>query len=102
MFIHTVYFWLRQDLTPDQHAQFHAGVHSLTMIESVHAGYVGRPAPTERAIIERGYSTGLIVIFADQLAHDRYQVDPVHDRFRETCATFWDKIVIYDTISEAV
>jgi hypothetical protein len=101
MFIHAVYFWLRQDLTPDQRAQFDEGVHSLTTIESVQAGYVGRPAATDRAIIERGYSAGLIVIFPDQIAHDRYQVDPIHDRFRETCATFWDKIVIYDTIAEA-
>ena len=101
MFIHAVYFWLRQDLTDDQHARFREGIHSLTTIESVQQAYYGRPAPTDRAIIERGYSWGLVVVFADQAAHDRYQVDPIHDRFRDTCSTFWEKVVIYDTIDDA-
>jgi hypothetical protein len=99
MFIHTVYFWLRPDLTDDQRAQFHAGVQSLTTIENVQQAYWGAPAPTDRPIIERGYSTGLIAIFADQAAHDAYQVDAIHDQFREQCSTFWHKIVIYDTVT---
>ena len=101
MFIHAVYFWLRPNLTTEEHSRFREGVQSLTTIESVERAYVGRPAPTDRAIIERGYSTGLIVVFSDQAAHDRYQVDPIHDRFRETCSTFWERVVIYDTIDDA-
>lgn len=99
MFIHTVYFWLRPDLTDDQRAQFYAGVRSLTTIESVRHAYWGAPAPTDRPIIERGYSTGLIAIFADQTAHDAYQVDAIHDQFRAQCAEFWHKVVIYDTVT---
>lgn len=101
MFIHTVYFWLRPDLTDEQQALFRAGVQSLTTIESVQSGHWGTPAPTDRPIIERGYSAGLIVIFADQAAHDDYQAHPVHDQFREQCSTFWEKVVIYDTVTSA-
>lgn len=99
MFVHTVYFWLRPDLTTEQQAQFQAGVQSLLAIESVQQGYWGAPASTDRPIIERGYSAGLIVIFADQEAHDAYQVDPIHDRFREQCSHLWEKVVIYDTVT---
>lgn len=98
MFVHAVYFWLRPDLTAEQHAQFRAGVQSLTTIETVEHAYVGTPAPTDRPIIERGYSVGLIVIFADQAAHDHYQVDPIHDRFREQCSALWQHVRIYDTV----
>lgn len=101
MFVHAVYFWLRPDLNAEEHLSFREGVHSLTTIESVERAYYGRPAPTDRAIIERGYSMGLIVVFPDQAAHDRYQVDPIHDRFRETCSSFWERVVIYDTIGDA-
>ncbi len=101
MFVHAVYFWLRADLTTEEHSRFLEGVRSLTTIESVERAYVGQPAPTDRAIIERSYSTGLIVVFGDQAAHDRYQVDPIHDRFRQACGSFWDKVVIYDTIGDA-
>jgi Stress responsive A/B Barrel Domain len=99
MFIHAVYFWLRPDLTADQQAQFHAGVQALITIETIQQAYVGTPAPTDRPVIERGYSAALIVIFADQSAHDHYQVHPIHDQFREQCSTLWEKVLIYDTIA---
>ncbi len=99
MFIHAVYFWLRPDLTAEQQAQFHAGVQSLTTISSVQQAYWGIPAPTDRPIIERGYSTGLIALFTDQHAHDAYQVDPIHDLFREQCSHLWERVVIYDTVT---
>jgi len=25
-------------------------------------------------------------------------VDPIHDRFRETCGPLWDKVLIYDSV----
>ena len=99
MFIHSVYFWLRPDLTYEQHTQFLAGVQSLTTIKGVQHAYVGVPAPTDRPIIQRGYSTSLIVIFADQAAHDAYQVDAIHDQFRAQCGEFWHTVVIYDTVT---
>ena len=57
------------------------------------------PASTDREIIDRSYSYALVVSFADEAAHDAYQVHPVHDRFREQCGGSWKKIVIYDAVS---
>jgi hypothetical protein len=99
MFIHAVYFWLRDDLSRDEHRRFDAGVESLRNIEGVEHGYIGVPASTDRAVIERGYSRGLVLLFADQRAHDAYQVHPVHDRFREECGGFWSTVRIYDTVT---
>lgn len=98
MFVHAVYFWLRPDLTAEQYAQFRAGVQALTTIETVQHSYVGEPAPTDRPVIERGYSVGLIAVFADQAAHDQYQIHPVHDQFREQCSSLWQTVRIYDTV----
>ncbi len=99
MFIHTVYFWLRDDLADDERAAFIAGVRSLVGIESVQRGWIGRPAPTDRPVIDRSWSWSLTVVFADQAAHDAYQVDPVHDRFRDECSRYWKSVRIYDTVS---
>jgi hypothetical protein len=99
MFIHAVYFWLRSDLTAAQRERFAAGVRSLTTIEGVEHAYVGVPAPTDRPVIERGYSQGLILVFADQRAHDAYQAHPVHDRFRDDCGDLWTTVRIFDTIT---
>jgi hypothetical protein len=97
MFVHAVYFWLRDDLTAAERLAFIEGVRSLRTIDTVQHGYVGVPATTDRAVIERGYSHALVLVFADKRAHDAYQTHPVHDRFRDTCSTFWRKVLIYDT-----
>lgn len=101
MFVHAVYFWLRPDLTLSERATYAAGVRSLLTIEGVAHGWVGVPAPTDRPVIERGYSQALVVVFADEAAHDAYQVHPVHDRFREECGGFWTRVQIFDSITEA-
>jgi hypothetical protein len=100
MFIHAVYFWLRPDLSASDSDEFAAGLRSLRGIEHVRAGYIGQPATTDRAVIERGYSKALVLVFPNQAAHDAYQTHPVHDRFRQQCAGFWTNLRIYDTISE--
>jgi hypothetical protein len=97
MFTHSVYFWLRDDLSAEATTRFVDGIRSLTTIESVQQGFVGTPARTDREIIDRSYSYALVVSFADEAAHD--QVHPVHDRFREKCGGSWKKIVIYDAVS---
>jgi len=99
MFIHSVYFWLRNDLTPAERQRFEEGIRSLTTIDAVERGYIGQPAPTDRLVIERGYSHALILIFPDERAHDAYQEHPVHDRFREECSGYWSGIRIFDTIT---
>ena len=99
MFIHSVYFRLRDDLTPNERQRFERGIRSLAAIDAVAEGHVGTPAGTDRAIIDRGYTHALILAFPDQRAHDAYQVHPVHDRFRDECAGYWSGIRIFDTIT---
>ena len=99
MFVHSVYFWLKPELTEEQRAKFWEGVRSLTTIESVRQGAVGTPAATDRPVIDSSYSCALIVSFDDDAGHDAYQDHPVHDKFREECATFWSKVLIYDAIT---
>lgn len=99
MFVHAVYFWLRKDLTPTQEKQFDAGLRSLRAIQHVVHGYIGVPAPTDRPVIERGYSRALVLVFPDAAAHEAYQVHPVHDQFRKDCGEFYSSIRIYDSVS---
>ncbi|MEX2388362.1 MAG: Dabb family protein [Phycisphaeraceae bacterium] len=101
MFVHNVYFWLKPDLAAEQRAAFVAGVQSLTQIPAVRHGYVGVPASTDRSIIDRSYDYALTIVCDDQAKHDAYQVDPIHDRFRQQCEPFWDRVLIYDAVTPA-
>jgi len=97
MLVHTVYFWLRPDLTSEQRATFQSGVESLARIAAVEKCYIGTPAKTEkRPIIDDSYDVGLTLVFKDLAAHNMYQVDPLHLAFVSTCKTFWSRAQIYD------
>jgi hypothetical protein len=97
MLVHTVYFWLKSELTPAQRADFRRGVESLGGIKAVEKIYVGTPAATQkRPIIDDSYSVALTVICKDVAAHDAYQIDPIHLAFVDGCKTFWTRVQIYD------
>ncbi len=99
MFVHTVYFWLKPDLTAEQLKTCVAGMKSLIGIKTVRFGHLGKPAATDRPIIERGYSYALVVAFDDVAGHDYYQEVDIHDRFRQQCGSFWHKVIIYDSVT---
>jgi hypothetical protein len=97
MLVHTVYFWLKPELTAPQCAEFRKGVESLGGIKAVKAIYVGTPAKTpKRPIIDDSYSFALTVVCDDLAGHDAYQVDPLHLAFVERFKTFWNRVQIYD------
>lgn len=96
MLVHTVYFWLKRDLTADQVSLFEKGVKSLTTIKTVRQGFVGKPAGTDRPVIDRSYSYALTVVFDDLAGHDSYQDDKIHRQFLADCGTFWARVQIYD------
>ena len=95
MFIHSVYFWLKPELTQEQQDRFWAGVRALEAIPSVKLFFVGKPADTDRPVIDRSYSCALVTGFDDTAGHDIYQDHPIHDQFREL-ADLWNRILIYD------
>jgi len=96
MFIHSVYFWLKPDLTPEQLAAFEAGMRSLGTIEPVKSIAIGKPAGTDRSVVERSYSYALIEQFDDQAGQDIYQDHPVHLAFIERCSSLWTRVQVFD------
>mgnify|MGYP001551912783 FL=1 len=97
MLVHTVYFWLKSDLTPAQRADFRRGVESLAGIKAAEKIYVGTPANTEkRPVIDYSYAVALTVLCKNVAAHDAYQVDPIHLKFVEQFKSFWSRVQIYD------
>lgn len=96
MFVHAVFFWLKPGITPAEEKQFFDGVSSLLTIPDVVTGHVGKPASTDRPVIDRSYSYGLLTAFKDLAGHDAYQVAPVHLKFIDSCKHLWTRVQIYD------
>jgi hypothetical protein len=98
MLVHAVYFWLKPGLTQDQVNTFVNLASAMSKIPGVEHLWLGKPASTDRPVIDRSYSYGLIVTFKDIGAHDVYQDHPIHDTFRNTCGSFWSQVKIYDSV----
>ena len=101
MFVHSVYFWLKDDLSDADRAAFVAGLESLATIDSVRFVHIGMPAGTDRPIIERSYTYAIVLGFDDEAGHDLYQEHDIHERFRQACSPFWSRVLIFDSTSEA-
>lgn len=99
MFVHSVYFWLRPDLTPEQLAAFSRALLGLERVETVRQIRVGTPAATDRPVIDRTYAYALILEFDDQAGHDAYQDHPDHQAFVSQYSTFWTQVRIYDCLA---
>jgi hypothetical protein len=99
MFVHSVYFWQKEGLSAADIEAFKKGLQSLTTIETVRQAYVGEPAGTDRPVIERGYTYGMVLSFDDQAGHDVYQDHEIHERFRQECSPYWSKVLIYDVVT---
>ena len=96
MLIHSVYFWLRPDVTAAEHAGFAQSVATLVSLPSVRTGWVGTLGGTRRAVIDSSYSFGLVLAFDDLQGHDDYQEHPDHERFAADNAPLWTRVQVYD------
>ena len=96
MLVHSVFFWLKKDLTEEQRNFFKTELYKLQRVSSAKSVYIGSPSVTDRPVVERSYDFALTVLFEGLPEHDKYQIDPAHKSFLEGCKPLWEKVLIYD------
>ena len=96
-FVHHVYFLLKAPGDPQAREALIAGLRRLAAAPDILWSHIGLPAPSDRDVVDDGYSVTWLVFFADKAAEDRYQVDPIHLKFVEDCSALWERVIVYDT-----
>lgn len=99
MFIHAVYFWLKEDITAEERETFLRGLRTLPTVDTIQRAHIGVPAETNRPVIDRSYAYALVFEFADKAAQDAYQVHPIHLQFVKDCEQYWTRVQVYDCVS---
>jgi hypothetical protein len=99
-FVHTVFFWMKEDLSAEEAKFFEEGMDELGRIPSILSYKWGKPAGTPRDVVDNSYTYAWIGEFATPEDQDAYQIDPLHKKFVEEAKDLWTKIQIYDTILE--
>jgi hypothetical protein len=98
MFVHHVFFWLKNSESEEDKSKLLQGLRQLESIEVIRTAHVGVPATTSREVIERGYALSLLLIFDNLTDQETYQEHPVHKKFVEECSSLWSKVIVYDAV----
>ncbi|MEO5995108.1 MAG: Dabb family protein [Chitinophagaceae bacterium] len=98
IFIHHVYFWLNNPDSSEDRDQLIEGIKKLTRVQSIKTFHIGKPADTNRSVIDTSYSLSWLLTFDTNENEASYQTDPIHLKFVEECKHLWKKVVVYDTI----
>jgi hypothetical protein len=100
---HSVYFWLKKDLSAADRASFAEELGLLTRLPYLGLAVMGGPAAVEaRGVCDLSFDYNLIVHFKTDADHHFYQNDcPDHQRFISTCKAMWDKVIVYDMTPSA-
>lgn len=98
VFIHHVFFWLKEPANELSKQQLVDGLQKLSEVATIKTFHIGRPAATSRGVIDTTYSISWLLTFDTAAGQDSYQSDPVHLNFVKECAHLWEKVVVYDSI----
>lgn len=97
--VHTVFFWMKSDVTDAQKSEFLIGLRTLVEIDEIESSYVGVPADTRRPVIDSSYSFSITLIFRTKSDQDAYQSHPNHLLFIDRYSDLWERVVVYDAVS---
>jgi len=100
VFIHQVYFWLKNPENANDQLKMKEGLELLKECKSIQSYHIGKPAGTSRDVIDGSYTYSWLTVFANAADQEAYQVDPIHDRFRDEYHHLWSKVVVYDSIDD--
>ena len=97
MFVHTVYFWMRDGSTDAARRQLVEDCRTyLAKIPTVRHLWAGRPAMTPRDVVDNSYDVGLTVVLDDAAGHDVYQAHDLHVQFITRNKPNWKRVQVYD------
>ncbi len=98
IFIHHVYFWLKNPGTTADLDKLVEGLTKLSKASTIDQFHIGKPANTSREVIDSSYAVSWMLIFKNDADQATYQTDPIHLNFIEECSHLWSKVVVYDSI----
>ncbi len=98
VFVHTVFFWLKPGLTPEDKAAFEKGLENLGKASTIKSYEYGVPAGTSRDVVDNSYDYAWIVRFDNAEDQELYQTDPIHLEFIDKFSHLWSRVLVYDTL----
>ena len=97
---HNVDLWLVEGTSQEDILAFEKGLEKLSSVPTILTYYWGKPAATpERDVIDHSYDYSINSFFKSLADQDAYQEDPIHLEFIENHNAIWEKVVVYDNVT---
>ena len=98
IFVHHVYFWLKNAGNKEDLDKLVAGLKKLSAVKTIKQFHIGKPADTKRDVIDTSYSVSWLCLFDNGADQASYQSDPIHLKFVEECSSLWQKVTVFDSV----
>ena len=96
---HNVYFYLNEDITEDEKAEFEEGLNKLMSIEEIHSYQLGVPGSTpEREVTDHSFGYSIFSWFKTMDDYQVYAEHPVHLEFIDEYSHLWADVKVYDSV----
>lgn len=99
IFVHHVYFWLKNPGNKEDFDKLIAGLKKLSAVKTIRQFHIGKPADTNRDVIDRSYAASWLALFDNGADQASYQTDPIHLKFVEECSALWQKVTVFDSVN---
>jgi heme-degrading monooxygenase HmoA len=97
--VHSVYFWLKAGITPEEENTFLEYFTLLKKIPGARKLHFGKPAPTTfREVTDNTFDYNLIIVFDSMEDIQNYEQHPEHIAGAEKYKKYWRRVQVRDTL----
>jgi hypothetical protein len=98
LFIHHVYFYLKNPNNAQDEAKLLEGLKKLAKVPTIQYVHIGTPATTNRSVIVKDYTFSWMCFFKNIIEEEIYQTHPIHLDFIKEYSHLWEKVIVYDSV----
>lgn len=98
IFVHHVFFWLKDPKDAEARKQFEKGLQGLITVPQIQSYHIGAPVESPRDVVDDSFTYSYMAFFKNKEDQDVYQTHPIHLKFVEDCQHLWQKVIVYDAM----
>lgn len=98
LFIHHVFFWLKEPINSEVKNEFEKGLHELIKVPQIQSYHIGTAVESPRGVVDDTFTYSFITFFKNNEDQAIYQTHPIHLKFIENCQHLWEKVIVYDAM----
>lgn len=98
VFVHHVFFWLKEPKNTTARADFEKGIRELVKVPQIQNFHISTPVESSREVVDDSFTYSYLAFFKNSDDQTIYQTHPIHLKFIEDCQHLWEKVIVYDSM----